>query len=389
MYYASACLRRLRSGKYCGVLKYKDDGEWKQTTRTLKATAQRAAKKELEEWRAEMEGVAVAEARAKEGPQGVYKTIDAYLESKRGEVEASTESGYRYTAEKVIKAFLPDMPLTDLTTEAVRTWQRRAFAHYSPVVCNKGLTLLRSVMNDAVNLGLIQRDPTRGVKPKKKGPTTHNTLDRHEMQRVVSIIEACGDEPALLAAEMALLTGLRRGEVCALRWRDIDLEGGKISVSEAIGRGGSMFYVKDPKTAESARTVWVPETLVKALERRRASVAAQFAAAGVPFDASCFVLGDISGNYISPQLVSNRWRAFAEGAGIVGTLGKRPRFHDLRHTWATQAVAANIDIKTVSAALGHANAAMTLNIYADATPRQKQAAAKTMQGVLTGRLGGE
>ena len=85
-----------------------------------------------------------------------------------------------------------------------------------------------------------------------------------------------------------------------------------------------------------------------------------------------------------PNTIWLRWRNLAEALELKGTRGTRPTFHDLRHTFATMAVAAHVDIKAISASMGHSNAAMTLNIYADATAEGKQRAAQTMQAVLSG-----
>ena len=85
-----------------------------------------------------------------------------------------------------------------------------------------------------------------------------------------------------------------------------------------------------------------------------------------------------------PNTIWQRWRNLAEALELKGTRGTRPTFHDLRHTFATMAVAAHVDIKAISASMGHSNAAMTLNIYADATAEGKQRAAQTMQDVLSG-----
>ena len=107
-------------------------------------------------------------------------------------------------------------------------------------------------------------------------------------------------------------------------------------------------------------------------------------AAGVPFTGALYVLGDIRGGFMRPNTIWQRWRNLAEALELKGTRGTRPTFHDLRHTFATMAVAAHVDIKAISASMGHSNAAMTLNIYADATAEGKQRAAQTMQTVLSG-----
>jgi integrase len=101
--------------------------------------------------------------------------------------------------------------------------------------------------------------------------------------------------------------------------------------------------------------------------------------------AQLYVLGDIRGGYASVFTVWKQWNALASSMGLVGTQGRVPSFHDLRHTFATFAIAEGVDVKTVSSILGHANASMTLDIYASADPASKRAAAKTIDDVMSRR----
>lgn len=88
-------------------------------------------------------------------------------------------------------------------------------------------------------------------------------------------------------------------------------------------------------------------------------------------------------------MLSRGWKTLSDSMGLVGTQGRRPTFHDLRHTFATYAIAEGVDVKTVSSILGHSNAAMTLNIYASADTDAKLAAASTIEDVMERRLSPE
>ena len=85
-----------------------------------------------------------------------------------------------------------------------------------------------------------------------------------------------------------------------------------------------------------------------------------------------FVLGNLGGDYYKPTQLGREWATISKNAGLIGNKGKRCTFHDLRHTFATLAVAERADIKSVSSILGHSNAAMTLNIYASSDPEAKR-----------------
>ena len=181
---------------------------------------------------------------------------------------------------------------------------------------------------------------------------------------------------------IALNTGLRQGEVCGLQWRDYDERAGVLWVRRAIGNGKGGEYVKEPKTGK-ARDVATTGRLAAFLAGWREHLRAQgFAAEGAEF-----VIPNANGGFTQAEYVGKEWRALSRALGLVGTEGRPVTFHDLRHTWATLATANKVDIKTISSNLGHANAAMTLNIYASADPDAKRRAAETMGRVLTPKEG--
>ena len=96
--------------------------------------------------------------------------------------------------------------------------------------------------------------------------------------------------------------------------------------------------------------------------------------AGVPFSGDLYVVGSVDGSYAVPSLLSGAWRQLSSSLGLVGTQGRPVTFHDLRHSFATTAIAEGADVASVAAVLGHSNVAMTLNVYADADPEAKRAA---------------
>ena len=183
---------------------------------------------------------------------------------------------------------------------------------------------------------------------------------------------------------MALHTGLRVGEVCALTWRDVDTARGVIHVRHAIGRADGGTYLKEPKSACGRRDVPISPALGAALARRLAAMTSERASAGLATSredlAGLYVVGDatpVAGDkpWASPSAVSREWHVLAVSWDLRGSRGRVCTFHDLRHTWATVAISEGVDVKSVSAILGHSSAAMTLDVYADASPDAKRRAA--------------
>ena len=94
---------------------------------------------------------------------------------------------------------------------------------------------------------------------------------------------------------------------------------------------------------------------------------------GLDWDEGLLVVGNaVTGVWKSPMALGQEWRAFARVAKLVESQGEAPRLHDLRHTFATMTISSGVDVKTVNAILGHSNAAMTLNVYADALADSKK-----------------
>lgn len=391
---------REREGRgWIAEASYKDDsGKWRKRSKTLKATGKRAAQKEAEEWladlnteeeRREAEGAALAAlGLSPQSAPTVFSCVRGYIEGK-SEIEPSTRNEYRRMLDKLIGPYIGDIELKDpaLNTETVKAWVAKVSEQYARVTVRKALTLLRSAMRDAVYNGLALKDPTFGVKVKKDDCKRKNSLTQEGVRVVRGVLEIAELNPSLLGVKIALYTGMREGEICALRWKNVDPARGELTVEEAIGRDGSRFYLKAPKNSGSSRTVYFGNELAADFIERRKAVEAECNAAGIKFSPEMFVLGNIRGEFLRPLYLSNKWRGLASALELKGTRGIRPSFSDLRHTFATMAVAAHVDIKVISESMGHSNSAMTLNTYADATVEGKQRAAQTMQAVLTG--GGE
>lgn len=370
------------------IFKYReDDGTWKQVNRALSSTKIREAKKEAALILEELKEQALLDGATS---ALVSEHLKSYIEAKALKVEASTLSQYRQIADRLINPFIGNIALRDLNPDTVQKWQVELSKSYVPGTCKKALVLLRSSMKKAVDNDLLSKDPTRGVEAPKSAKRHVNALDLNGVRDVLTIMDSAPASAHMLGIRIAMLTGLREGEVCGLRWMDVDLANYSLTVRQSIGRGdkgngsANEFYVKDPKTGDSGRTVYFGQDLAIALAERRDSMEAACKEAGTSLSPELYVIGGIDGRFMQPQMLSKRWKAFAEAFDFKGTQGTRPTFHDLRHTYATQAIAAGLDVKTVSAVLGHANAAMTLNIYADATKDQKQRAALVMNELYGG-----
>lgn len=390
MKYSSACLEAKKSGGFRGQLKYKDEsGKWRKVTKALRATGKREAQRELEAWRTEMEAEAERQAGTIPGLT-VGEYVARFLDESTGGVTPATASGYRTLLKTSIAPYIGSTEIAKLDRPSIKSWLAKLTREKSRNTAAKAFVLLRAALTEAVRDKVLTENPTDGLKKPEQDKAAPNALDSKQRGCVAAFVEIDPVDPVSLAIRLALYTGMREGEICALRWRNVDIERKTLKVVESLGRASkrdlerardaegrarSAFeevyagvYLKRPKNEKSARIIAFPEAVASALRARRAAMRAEAMAAGIPFDDSWFVTGDIAGKPMHPHNLWRRWNGLVTVLNLTGTEGNPPTFHDLRHTYATAAIANGADVKTVSNQMGHADATMTLNTYASVDP---------------------
>lgn len=377
MKYESSFLRGSNSKGWSGVLKYKDEsGTWRQRQKKLKATGKRDAQKELEAWRAEMEEEASWNAPGTKRPGDVGEFVAQYIDTLEHSqaVEPSTLTPYR-AMQKHIAAGLGGVPFEKLDSDTTQAWVNEMVKEgYAPSTIRKALNLLKAAYADALNRHTIPFNPIVSVKSPKLKRAEPNALDAEQRAKLLAYLDIASKTPVNLAIRIALNTGMREQEICGLRWKDVDFKAGVLHVRNVIGRAEGKTYEKEPKTGGSRRDIPMSPEIDTALRERRALMMKECMDAGIAMTPDHHVVGRIDGRYMNPHALWREWKAIAKSLGLVGTEGKVPVFHDLRHTFATAAITSGADVKSVSSILGHANAAMTLNIYASADAEAKRRA---------------
>jgi integrase len=217
--------------------------------------------------------------------------------------------------------------------------------------------LARRVFGHALRQGDVRRDPSREIDAPTAAPTEAAIL---HPEQVPVMLEALRGTTLYPIAMLALGTGMRRGELCALRWRNVDLQVGKLEVKESLEqthKGGLRF--KGPKTQHGRRTISLARSVVACLQKHHTSQLEQRMKLGLgkpPADALVFATYD--GRPHSPDTLTNRFSAALAAAGLPHVT-----LHTLRHTHASMLLASGMDILTISRRLGHSSAGITLNVY--------------------------
>ncbi|MDD4414802.1 MAG: site-specific integrase [Oscillospiraceae bacterium] len=215
----------------------------------------------------------------------------------------------------------------------------------------------RSALEKAVQDGLIRANPAVGCKLPPKKAKEMQVLTREELQRF--LIQA-NDEGYYELFLLELGTGMRRGEILALQWDDLNFNNGELHIKRQVYAVKGELHISTPKTKASIRTVVLPPSLINLLAEYKQTVDSKWIFPS-PLDNS---------KTRNPSSVRKRLQIILERAGC-----KKVRFHDLRHTFSTMALEYGMDIKTLSATIGHVSAATTLDIYSHITDTmQKQAA---------------
>lgn len=241
---------------------------------------------------------------------------------------------------------------------------------------------LAAALRQAVRWGWIDHSPTL----RATAPSLHHrevmppTID--EVRLAVVELERKDPEFASLVF-VAATTGCRRGELCALRWSDIDLRGATLTVNRALTDTRSSGLVeKDPK-AHRPRRIALDSSTVAALRAQRRTVEERSAQVGIPLVADGFVWSpEIDGSRpLRPDHVSGAWRRIARRLGFPHV-----RFHDLRHFSATVLASSGVDVRTIAGRLGHAHPAITLRTYAHFMEAADREAASVMGRLDIGQL---
>jgi integrase len=250
---------------------------------------------------------------------------------------------------------LGHVPLAQLRSSTIQAfYQQRLASGASPAAIRTHAKILRRALGEAVRQRLIGQNVAQLVRVPRE---EHRELQVWNRSEMVYFPEHSADDSLALLYEMALKTGMRRGELLALRWRDIDLNHGWLSVQRTLTEGEQGWTVGDVKTKAARRRIALSPLLCPKLRAHRD---ARPRAIDSEHD---LVFPTSTGRAMHPSFVGVCFQRLQRRLGIE----RRIRFHDLRHTFATLALANGASMKAVSAQLGHASITVTMDRYAHVT----------------------
>ena len=300
--------------------------------------------------------------------------MDTWLVTYLPNIEQTTRDDYKSKIALYIKSTLGHIPLKALKNNDIQAWVNNLSGMgKSPKTIRNAYNLLNPALEKAVVLGMLPRNPCVGtVLPKLQKPQT-NVYNVAMIQQALAVAD---DLSTYLIILLGASVGLRRGEMAALQWKDIDFAKSTISITQNRVHTTEGVIEKAPKTQAGNRTITIGQDVANAL--RDAKSIFDDAVANKPnFKNLGYVLFKENGEPFHPDSLTQKWERFVAKHKLPPI-----RLHDLRHSNATAMIAAGINAKVVQHRLGHANVSITLNTYTHVLPEMDQEAAEKLDSSL-------
>ena len=285
--------------------------------------------------------------------------------------EPNTYRAYRSAIRRHLIPALGHIKLQKLTIAHLQAFYAEKAEMLKPGSLSSINAALGGALEDALKQGLVARNVAKLVDLPTKQRYEGQILTVEQAKKLLETARGSRLDALLL---VALTTGLRRGEVAALHWGDIELESGVLQVRHTLVRvNGKGLVEREPKSKAGRRKIALSVVVIEALKKHRIRQLEARIKMGDRWQESGLVFCEVDGTYFDPNTI---WRSFKNLLKVAGL--PNVRFHDLRHGAATVLLAAGVPLKVVSELLGHSSIAITADIYAHVLPEQQQEVVKKM-----------
>lgn len=282
--------------------------------------------------------------------------FDKWLSSLK-HIKKSSYTTYSSNVNKHIKGYFKKKKLKNLSSENIQSFIDELSVKLAPKTVRSVFSVFRLGLEAAYEKKLIADVYSKAKLPKIKHKEV-KVFTKQEQNRIEKFIET-SDNPNDIGILICFYTGIRIGELCALDFKNIDLERGIISIVQTLyriknndGAQKTVLNISTPKSESSVRDIPLPKFLISILKDR---------------DTGSGFLINNNGKFIEPNIYARRYKKILELLGIPYR-----KFHSTRHTFATRALEIGMDIKTLSEILGHASPTVTLNLYSHSLPEHKR-----------------
>lgn len=315
--------------------------------------------------------------------QTVAEFLAEWLKFIKPTVTPKTHERYTEICEKNVGPLIGEVALAKLKTDridaafskALTEGRRRAGGGLAPRTVHHMRRVLIKALNQAVTWDRLAKNPATATTPPK---VERVKMLAYDADQTATLIEAFRPNRMFIPMLLAVMCGLRRGEILALRWRHVDLSDSRrmLSIRESAEQTKDGVRYKEPK-AGRARTVALSSMMVAELKAHRTRQAEEQLKLGIRPDDDAFVVAQIDGRPLKPVSLTHEWTRL-----LAKTSLPRIRFHDLRHTHASQMLAAGVHPKVASERLGHSTIGITLDLYSHVMPGMQADAAEQVDAAL-------
>ena len=347
-------------------------------------TRQEAADKLTKALRDTVQGIFVAPHKLTLG-----EWLNTWLwEYKRPKLRSNTLDSYIEKVRTHLQPGLGHIPLKDLRPDQVQHFYNERRQHgLSTRTIRYCHTLLHGALAQAEKNQLVARNIATLVEPPRKERKEMQTLTLDQV--TTTLLPTLEQDRLGAAIFLAFGTGLRRGELLGLRWRDVDLQTGKLHVRQTLYRirnhddseRKTQLVFQEPKTEKSRRTVPIPALCLPALKRHKTRQAEEKLLIGAGYQDHGLVFCGIDGQPCDPAAFTRHFTRLLKRVGLPLI-----RLHDTRHTYATWLLEQGVALKVTQTLLGHSSIAVTADVYSHVNPEIQRDAAERLNAALLGKL---
>jgi integrase len=358
---------RRKDGRYCASLLVKGKRRY-----VYAKTREEVAAQLTKLLKTEQDGAGMPEGR-----ETVATFFAMWLDSIKYAIRLTTWTRYEQYVRLHLVPVLGSVRLTKLEPHHLqRLYKHRLDAGSSPTTVHHLHAVVHRGLRQAVRWNLAARNVAELVDPPRVRRHEMSVLDAEQARRFLDAARGSRLEALFV---LAVSTGMREGELLALRWRDVDLSSARLSVTATVQRVRGKLRVGEPKTAKSRRRIALTAGAVEALQRHRAAQAEERLRAAEWADLDLVFPNRRGRHHEVSDLLKDEFRPVLERAGLP-----RMRFHDLRHTAATLMLARGVHAKVASEMLGHSTIGITLDLYSHVSEGMQSEAAQAIDGLLWG-----
>ncbi|TLS37776.1 tyrosine-type recombinase/integrase [Pseudalkalibacillus caeni] len=303
--------------------------------------------------------------------------INEWIENRASRtLRASTLDTHKWIIDKHLIPAFGDMPLGNIKPKDIDSfYKEKEDAGYSSDYIVDMHSILRKSLKVAIEWEYIQKNPVEAVSPPR---IKAKEIQTWTMEESNSFLKHTEEEPLHIAYVLAIYTGMRKGEILGLRWKDVDLDFGRISITQTLTRTRDGLDFQEPKTRGSKRNISITPYVIEELKKRRKQINENKLLLGPTGYAEYdLVVCNNLGNPIDPRNLLRHFDKMIKQSQL-----SKIRFHDLRHTHATILLKLGEHPKVVSERLGHSRIGITLDTYSHVIPdMQKDTANKFEQAM--------